>query len=157
MFRTSILILALIQIFPSSSLLWLETLQPSQLHQVASPSIWRSAAALPQVVARTAVCLRLLPGAHHTCVGGSLLGRREPSHPPASCLPAHFSASNGLPATEQQTGEIFGKSDMLLVSKPKPTDVAIRVAASVSLTRLLLLGSDSNCSDQTWSKKWRQL
>ena len=90
-------------------LLWLETLQPSQLHQVASPSIWRSAAALPQVVARTAVCLRLLPPAHHTCVGGSLLGRREPSHPPASCLPAHFSASNGLPATEQQTGEILVK------------------------------------------------
>ena len=99
----------LIQIFPSSSLLWPETLQPSQLHQVASPSIWRSAAALPQVVARTAVCLRLLPPAHHTCVGGSLLGRREPSHPPASCLPAQFSASNGLPATEQQTGEILVK------------------------------------------------
>ena len=99
----------LIQIFPSSSLISPETLQPSQLHQVASPSIWRSAAALPQVVARTAVCLRLLPPAHHTCVGGSLLGRREPSHPPASCLPAQFSASNGLPATEQQTGEILVK------------------------------------------------
>ena len=154
MFGTSILILALIQIFPSSILLWLETLQPSQLHQVASPSIWRSAAALPQVVARTAVCLRLLPPAHHTCVGGSLLGRREPSHPPASCLPA---LCLQRVASHRAAGwRDFGKSDML-ESKPKPTDVAVRVAASVSLTRLLLLGSDSNCSDQTWSKKWRQL
>ena len=154
MFGTSILILALIQIFPSSSLLW------PKLSSLRSCTRWplRVSGALQRP------CHRLWLGQQCACAcchqrttpawAGACLGGESPvTHLPAACTLLCLQRVASHRAADWRD---FGKSDTL-VSKPKPTDVAVRVAASVSLTRLLLLGSDSNCSDQTWSKKWRQL